>query len=202
MKVLVACEYSGTVRDAFIRMGHDAISCDLLPTDIAGPHYQGSVFDIINNGFDLMIGHPPCTYLSYAATAYWDEPGRIQKRLDALNFFAKLWLAPIEKICLENPLGITSAVITKHSQIIHPYYFGDSDLKRTCLWLKNLPELVHFKLNTLFDSQTHVAHPEPMYVDKISGKKRYFTDGNRGGHLRSRSFQGIADAMASQWGIL
>ena len=103
MKVLIACEFSGIVRDAFINKGHDAISCDLLPTESPGPHYQGDVFDIINDGFDLMIAHPPCTYLSYSGTAAWDNPGRIKKRLDALDFFRRLWEADIKKICIENP---------------------------------------------------------------------------------------------------
>jgi len=145
LRILVACEYSGIVRDAFIAKGHDAMSCDLLPTERPGPHYQGDVFDIINDGFDMMIAHPPCTYISYAATHVWDKPGRLEKRLDALGFFAKLWLAPINKICIENPKGCASPTIAKYSQVIQPFYFGDSAYKTTWLWLKNLPPLQYSK---------------------------------------------------------
>jgi len=205
MKVLIACEFTGTMRDAFIKAGHDAMSCDLLPTENPGPHYQGNIFDILYDGWDLLIGHPPCTYLSYAATKYWYQPGRARKRIEALQFFLQLWEAPIDKICLENPMGCANEMIAKYSQIIHPYYFGDSDLKKTCLWLKNLPLLVHIKEDDLFEKRTHAEKPEPTYVDK-SGKKRYFTDAisgsNNGGHNRSRSFPGIAKAMAEQWSNL
>jgi hypothetical protein len=150
----------------------------------------------------MMIGFPPCTYLSFAATGYWNRPGRIKKRLEALEFFRQLWEAPIERICLENPLGIASGVITKHHQIIEPYFFGDPFKKRTCLWLKNLPQLVHVEQDDLFTQATHVAKPEPKYIDK-SGKKRYFTDSighsKKQGHKRSRFWPGIARAMAEQW---
>lgn len=150
MKVLVACEYSGIVRDAFTARGHDATSCDLLPTESPGKHYQGSVLDILYNGWGLMIGHPPCKFISYAATKYWHQDGRAQKRIEALGFFNTLLSAPIEKICIENPLGCAGPIIRPHDQIIHPYYFGDSDVKRTCLWLKNLPKLVYELNDNLF----------------------------------------------------
>lgn len=202
MKVLVACEYSGIVRDAFTRAGADATSCDLLPTESQGKHYQGNVMDIINSeNWDLMIAHPPCTYLSFAGGAYWNRPGREYKRLEALKLFADLLNAPIPKICVENPMGIADAVIRKHDQIIHPYYFGESEMKRTCLWLKGLPKLVHIKETTLFDFRTHTTKPSPIYVD-YTGKKRYRTDSISGGNYgkdRSRFFKGIADAMAEQW---
>lgn len=202
VRVLVACEYSDTVRDAFAAKGFDAWSCDLLESETPGNHYKGNVLDIINDGWDLMIAHPPCTYISYAATKYWNDKGRVFKRLKALEFFAQLLEADIPHICIENPVGCANAVIRKPDQIIHPYYFGDSDLKRTCLWLKNLPKLQHRKQDDLFSSRTHTEKPEPIYVDK-SGKKRYFTDAirgtNQGGHKRSKSFPGIASAMADQW---
>lgn len=205
MKVLIACEYSGIVRDAFLKLGHDAMSCDLLPTDSAGPHYQGNVFDVLYNGYDLLIGHPPCTYISYAGTAYWNNPGRCEQRLKALDFFRLLWEAPIDKICLENPRGCASPTIAKYTQEIQPYYFGDSDLKTTWLWLKNLPPLKHLKSTDLFDMGTHVDKPEPTYID-ISGKKRYFVDAMKGGKERqknrAKTFPGIARAMAEQWGNL
>lgn len=202
MKVLIACEFSGIVREAFKAKGHDAWSCDFLPTEIPGNHYQGDVMDIINDGWDLMIGHPPCTYISYAATKYWNQPGRAEKRLKALEFFRQLIESPILHICIENPLGVADHVIRKHDQIIHPYYFGDNDMKRTCLWLKNLPKLQYRLNDDLFSQKTAVKKPKPVYVDK-TGKKRYFTDAisgrQNGGHKRSTSFPGIAKAMAEQW---
>jgi hypothetical protein len=203
MRVLVACEYSGIVRDAFIARGHDAMSCDLLDTERPGPHYVGDVRDVLYDGWDLMIAHPPCTYLSYAGTRHWNTPGRISKRLDALEFFRMLWEAPIDKICLENPKGCASPVIAKYSQEIQPYYFGDSSIKTTWLWLKNLPLLVHVNgEDDLFDNNTHVNKPEPVYIDN-GGKARHFTEAMKGTDRakdRAKTFQGIADAMADQWG--
>ena len=202
MRVLVACEFSGVVREAFRKRGHDAWSCDLLPTEIPGNHIQGDVLGILDDGWDLMIAHPPCTYLSYAGIAYWNKPGRLEKRLDALNFFAKLWLAPIEKICVENPKGCASPTIAKYAQEIQPYYFGNKDYKTTWLWLKNLPPLIHYPKATLFEKRTHTDTPEPISIDNTKRKKpRYFTDGKTRNPLeRSRTFQGIAEAMAEQWG--
>ena len=209
MRVLIACEYSGTVRDAFIAKGHYAMSCDLLATDKDGPHYQGDVFDIINNGWDLMIAHPPCTYLSNAGVGYlnierYGEKARERMRLRELgkDFFMALYNAPINKICVENPIGWMNGFI-KPSQIIQPYYFGDAHMKTTCLWLKGLPRLQHAKHTDLFTERTHVG-VKPVYIDKM-GKKRYFTDAINGSKKtaqkeRSKSFQGIANAMANQWG--
>lgn len=202
MKILIACEYSGIVRDAFISKGHAATSCDILPTESPGPHYQGDIFDIIGDGWDMMIGFPPCTYLSYAATAHWNKPGRLEKRLEALDFFAKLWLAPIEKICLENPRGCASPTIAKYSQEIQPYYFADNAIKTTWLWLKNLPLLKYQKEDDLFTERTAIGKPEPIYVDS-SGKNRHHTDAMKGSGRqkeRARFWIGIADAMAEQWG--
>jgi hypothetical protein len=202
MRVLVACEFSGTVRDAFISKGHDAMSCDLLPTDKPGPHYQGDVFDIINDGWDLMIAHPPCTYLSYAATRHWNKPGRAELREEALKFFLDLYTSNIPKICVENPVGYVNTVWRKPDQIIHPYYFGDPVQKRTCLWLKNLEPLDY--------SNTKLPKPEPVYIcqgSKKKGKKINWVEAGVGTNkdtprwkLRSTTFQGIADAMAEQWG--
>jgi len=142
MRVLIACEYSGTVRDAFIKNGHEAMSCDLLPTEQPGPHYQGNVFDIINDGFDMMIAHPPCTYLSVSGM-HWTARGLRDPKLteDALNFVKLLMEAPIEKIALENPISVISTRIRKPDQIIQPWWFGDNASKKTCLWLKSLPKL-------------------------------------------------------------
>lgn len=200
MRVLIACEYSGIVRDAFIARGHDAISCDLLPTESPGPHYQGSVLDVLNDGWDLMIGHPPCNYISYAGTQSWNEPGRAFKRLEALHFFATLWEAPIEKICLENPKSCASPVIAKYSQEIQPYYFGDKEQKTTWLWLKNLPPLVYTHHDSLFETASSVGKPEPASFDS-TGKARYFTDSVvRNPKERAKFWPGIANAMAAQWG--
>ncbi len=204
MKILIACEFSGIVRDAFIAQGHDAMSCDLLPTEKPGPHYQGNVFDIIHYDWDLMIAHPPCTYLSYAANRVWNNPGRAKKREKALQFFLSFYNADIEKICIENPMGYPNTAFRKPDQIIHPYYFGGHDLKRTCLWLKNLPPLIHCIENELFYNKTHSKKPDPIYISP-KGKKEYFTtmgnfEGKNRAKKRAKTFQCIAAAMAAQWG--
>ena len=214
MRVLVACEESGTVRDAFIRMGHYAISCDLKDTRVPGPHYKGSVFDIINDGFDIMIAHPPCTYLTVTGNKWMKDeykdrfPTRKQDREDAVEFFMKLANAPIPRICLENPVGIMSTRWRKADQLIHPYFFGDEAMKATCLWLKNLPKLVHQKEPDLFSGETtHVSKGEQVVFK--SGKKMakwYVEAAKLNSHdrseVRSVTFQGIANAMAQQWGNL
>jgi hypothetical protein len=204
MRVLIACEFSGIVRDAFIARGHDAISCDLLPTESPGPHYQGDVMDIIGGGYDLLIGHPPCNYISYAGTAHWNRPGRVYKRLEALKFFADLWEAPINKICLENPKSCASPVIAKYSQEIQPYYFGEDHIKTTWLWLKNLPPLTYNLENDLFSIKTSKDKPEPLSIDNTARKKkRYFVDSiTRDPHERARFWPRVAAAMADQWGAL
>ena len=142
MKILIACEYSGTVRDAFIRRGHDAMSCDLLPTDAPGPHYQGNVADIINDDWDMMIAHPPCTYLC-SSGLHWNKrrPERAAQTEAALQFVQFLLNANIPKIALENPIGCISTRIRKQDQVIQPWQFGDNASKRTALWLKGLPKL-------------------------------------------------------------
>jgi hypothetical protein len=202
MKILIACEYSGRVRDAFIRAGHDAMSCDLLPTDVAGPHYQGDVTDIINDGWDLMVAHPPCTYLSVSGM-HWTTRGLRDPQLteDALAFVQLLLDAPIERIALENPISVISSRIRKPSQIINPYEFGHDASKKTCLWLKNLPPLISTEM------------VEPRIVITPSGKpaKRWGNQCDNYGQdklppsadrwkIRSATYQGIADAMAAQWG--
>jgi len=202
MKVLIACEESQIVCEAFRNKGHEAYSCDLQPCsgNHMEWHMQTDVLLHLNDGWDMMIGHPPCTYISYAGTAWWNRPGRCQKRLEALDFFRRLWEAPINKICLENPKGCASPTIAKYSQEIQPYFFGDGDLKTTWLWLKNLPPLIHAAEDELFIKKTHTQRPGPLSIDK-SGHKRYFTDGpSRKSIIRSKTFQGIADAMAEQWG--
>lgn len=208
MKVLVACEESQTVCKAFRARGHEAFSCDVQPCSGGHPewHIQGDVLNVLYDDWDLMIAHPPCTYLSYAGIRHWNNEGRLEKRLDALQFFAALWQAPIEKICVENPMGCASPTIVKYTQIIQPYYFGDTESKRTCLWLKNLPKLKHQRKNDMFELSTHVE-------SKIYG---YYKNGNKVGQpiygnvylkysedrgkIRSVTYQGIANAMAEQWG--
>ena len=200
MKVLIACEFSGIVRDAFKAKGHNAVLCDILPTEREGKHIQDDVLKHLNEGWDLMIAHPPCTYLSYAGIRHWNQEGREQKRIDAMQFFLQLFYAPIDKICVENPVGYPNTVFRKPTQIIHPYYFGEPFQKRTCLWLKNLPCLEYDK--------TILKKSEPMYIcqgQKGKGKRINFVEGIRGvknrAHERSRTFRGIADAMAEQWGV-
>jgi len=204
VKVLVACEFSGTVRDAFIGGGHYALSCDLLPTEKPGPHYQGNVMDIINDGWDLMVAHPPCTYISYAGTQLWNRPGRVYKRLEALKFFADLWEAPIPKICIENPKSCASPTIAKYTQEIQPYYFGDPQIKTTWLWLKELPALTYEEEPSLFEDITATKRPEPVSISNTPRKKkRYYAEGvTRDPHERARFWPGIAKAMAEQWGGL
>jgi len=203
MRVLVACEYSGITRDAFAAKGHDAWSCDLLPTEQPGQHIQGDVLEILNDGWDLMIAHPPCTYLSYAGVQSWNNPGREEQRQAAMRFFMKFINAPIQRICVENPVGLPNVEYRKPDQIVHPYYFGEQHLKRTCLWLKNLPKLWYWLQDDLFGKRTATEYPEPIYIDKTARqKKRYFTDANHGGHARSKSFRSVANAMVEQWGGL
>ncbi len=204
MKVLIACEFSGIVRDAFKDKGHDAWSCDLLPTEKPGQHIQGDVLEVLGDGWDMMIAHPPCTYLSYAGTRSWNEKGRVWKRLDALKFFAQLWDAPIDKVCIENPQGCASPIIAKYSQIIQPWFFGEPFYKTTCLWLRNLSLLIHLKHETLFEKRTHVDKPKPVYVCEKTGKNVHWEEAMGGGKDRAKNrakfWLGISDAMAEQWG--
>lgn len=203
MRVLVACEFSGVVRDAFIRQGHDAMSCDFLPTESPGPHHQGDVLQILDRGWDLMIAHPPCTYLC-SSGLHWNKrvPGRDELTHEAMLFVLNLMGDgfvdnPIPRIALENPIGRISTAYRKPDQIIQPYMFGDDASKSTCLWLKNLPPL---------EPTTYI---EPRIVN---GKKRWSNQTDSGQNKlapsetrwkeRSVTYSGIAEAMASQWGEL
>jgi hypothetical protein len=195
MKILVACECSGRVRDAFLKLGHDAMSCDLKDTEIPGYHYKGDVKDIINNGFDLMIAHPPCTYLSVSGARWFADKGRKEKQDEAVEFVKYLMNAKINRICIENPIGIISTVIRQLYQIINPWMFGDAFCKRTCLWLKNLPFLQY--INVVGKGEYYVCKSGkrvPKWYNQFSIKNR--SEG------RSKTFLGIANAMAKQWGIL
>ena len=196
MRVLVACEYSGRVRDAFIAAGHEALSCDLLPTDSPGPHYKGDVRDVLYDGWDLMVAHPPCTYLSVSGM-HWTTRGLRDPRLteDALSFVKLLMEAPIHKIAIENPVSVISSRIRKPDQVVNPYEFGHDASKKTCLWLKNLPLL----------APTQLVQPRV-----VNGKRRWGNQTDTGQNklapsadrwkVRSTTYQGIADAMAAQWG--
>ena len=191
MKVLVACEYSGTVRDAFIKRGHDAISCDILPTDSPGPHYQGDVRDILNDGWDIMIAHPPCTHLAVSGAAWFAEKRADGRQQTGIDFFLEMINANVPKICVENPICIMSSVYRKPDQIIQPYMFGHPESKKTCLWLKNLPKLtptmnVKSEYDLLPKNQRERIHYLPPSEDRWK--------------LRSLTYPGIADAMATQWG--
>jgi hypothetical protein len=202
-KMLVACEFSGVVRSAFKAQGWDAWSCDLLPTEIPGQHIVDDVRNVLDWGWDLMIAHPPCTYLSYAANHVWNEPGRAYKRQEAYALFMACYNAPISHICVENPNGFPSEAFRKSDQVIHPYYFGDRVLKRTCLWLKNLPLLQPTQYTEYPEAlYTHLREPSKYYTGREI-KKRHFVDyGSKDAHERSKTFSGIASAMAAQWSNL
>jgi hypothetical protein len=214
MRVLVACEFSGRVREAFRAKGHDAWSCDLLSADDDSPyHYQCNVFDVLDKGWDLMIAHPPCTYLTVTGNSWFyhpddkhlptDErrphprfPNRRQHREEAVEFFMKLINTDIPKIAVENPVGIMSTRFRKPDQYIQPYEFGDPERKKTGLWLKGLPclvptdvvepNIIQYKNGKGTDSKWHM---DTMKLPPLERMK-----------ARSKTFQGIADAMADQWG--
>ena len=183
MKVLVACEFSGMVREAFKARGHDAWSCDLLPTEIAGQHIMDDVRNVLDFGWDLMIAHPPCTYSSYAGNRWLNQPGRKEKMLESFKLFDILWNAPIEFIAIENPRGYIMKYWRKPDDLVHPYHFGDGVTKATCFWLKNLPPLM--ATNIIIDPFINWTKKGSMSHD---------------GHTRSRTFPGLAKAMSEQWG--
>lgn len=181
MKVLVACEFSGRVRDAFLAKGHDAWSCDILPTDVPGPHLQCDVLSVLDQGWDLMIAHPPCTHLAVSGARYFKYKQKEQQ--EALDFVIKLLNAPIEKIALENPISVISTKVRKPDQIIQPWMFGHGETKSTCLWLKNLPKL----------QPTDVVEGRECNILKYSPSPDRWKK-------RSVTYEGIAKAMAEQWG--
>lgn len=185
MRVLVACEYSGRVRDAFIAAGHDAISCDLLPTEAPGPHHMGPVEEIIGEGWDLMIAHPPCTHLAVSGARHFAAKRESGVQQEALDFVRMLLSAPIDRIALENPVSIISTKIRKPDQVIQPWQHGHGETKATCLWLKNLPKLETSQIVEGREARVHRMPPSPDRWKE-----------------RSRTYQGIANAMAAQWGCL
>ena len=180
LRILVACEYSGTVREAFKALGHYAMSCDLLDTEIPGEHYKGDVRDILCYGWDIMIAHPPCTHLAVSGARWFKDKQREQA--EALEFVGLLMNAPIPRIAIENPISIISSRIRKPDQIIQPWQFGHGETKSTCLWLKNLPKL----------EPTNIVEGREQRIWKMPPSKDRWKE-------RSRTFVGIAEAMASQW---
>ncbi len=194
MKVLVACEYSGRVREAFSKRGHDSWSCDLLPTDIpSDKHIQGDVLEIINDGWDLIIAHPPCTHLSLSGSRWWAEKRRLGLQQEAIKFVEDIWDADCPRICIENPVG----ALTKHSklgkasQYFQPYEFGEVESKRTGLWLKGLPKLK----GTKFVDITNLPK-------KVKYANWYTSPSEDRWKIRSTTYQGVADALADQYGSL
>lgn len=183
MKILVACEFSGVVRDAFAAKGHDAWSCDLLPSERPGQHSLGPVEGMIKDDFDLMIAHPPCTHLSVSGARWFKDKKKEQE--EALQFVRYLMALPIKRICIENPISIIRNKIRKPDQIIQPWQFGHGETKATCLWLKNLPKLKPTNIVEGSEGKVWRMPPEPNRAKE-----------------RSRTYQGIGDAMAEQWGEL
>lgn len=181
LRVLVACEYSGRVRDAFRSHGHDAMSCDLLPTEAPGPHYQGPVEDLLNEGWDLMIAHPPCTHLAVSGSRHFHY--KQQQQAEALAFVRLLMDCSIQRWCIENPVSVISSAIRRPDQIIQPWQFGHGETKTTCLWLRNLPRL---KPTNPVAGRESLVHQMPPSADRWRN--------------RSRTYTGIADAMGGQWG--
>jgi len=195
LRILIACEYSGTVRDAFKAKGHYAMSVDLLPTDVPGEHHQGDVLDVLYNGWDLMIAHPPCTYLTNSGVRWLStDPTRWEKMKQGAEFFKTLMNAPIDKIAIENPIPHRYAmeiIQKKYNQIIQPHMFGHMETKATCLWLKNLPKLIPTK-----DVKDEMLKLPKKEYQKI----HYLPPTPDRWKLRSTTYSGIAEAMAEQWG--
>ena len=184
MKVLVACEYSGRVRDAFRQHGHDAWSCDILECEANSTyHYQGPVEDILNDGWDLMVAHPPCTHLAVSGSRHFPEKIADGRQQQALDFVRLLMNAPIERWAIENPISVISSAIRKPDQIIQPWEYGHGEVKATCLWLKNLPKLVPTNCVEGREERIHKMPPGPDRWKE-----------------RSRTFEGVAQAMGEQWG--
>ena len=209
MRILVACEESQAVTIELRKLGHEAYSCDLLPCSGGHSewHIQGDVLEQINKNWDMMIAFPPCTHLAVSGAAWFEQKRKDGRQQEGIDFFMKIVNAPIEKIAIENPIGIMSKIYRKPDQIIHPYYFGDDTSKATCLWLKNLPKLYHQKEADLFSLQ--ITHVKPYFVEFIysdgkphkysrTGDKWYKTAEERSKE-RSKTFPGIAKAMATQW---
>lgn len=183
LRVLIACEFSGSVREAFTARGHEAWSCDILPTEVQGLHYQCDVAEVLEKGWDLLIAHPPCTHLAVSGARWFGEKRDLQD--DAIKFVRLLMAAPISRIAIENPVSVISSRIRKADQVIQPWQFGHGEMKTTCLWLKNLPKLI----------PTKIVEGREQRVWKLPPSENRWAE-------RSRTYQGIAEAMADQWGRL
>lgn len=211
-KILIVCEESDRVRFAFEKLGFDAWSCDLLPTrnPDSSKHLQMDAFESLKfKKWDAMIGFPPCTHLCLSGSHLWAKKRELGLQQEAIKFFLDLYNSPINHIALENPIGILNKAFRKYDQLIHPYYFGDPAQKSTCLWLKNLPKLIHTKYDNLFESSTYVDIPPKIVYYSKDGRKRTCSDFHWKTYAlnpkirakeRSTTFQGIANAMATQWG--
>lgn len=209
-RILIACEESDEVRGRFEALGFDAWSCDLQENrNPSAKHYQGNVFDIINDGWDAMIAFPPCTHLAVSGARHFEQKRKDGRQQEGIDFFMAMINAPIEHIAVENPMGIMSTIYKKPSQIIQPYFFGDEAQKTTCLWLKNLPLLYHNRTPNLFDTDiTHVGKGDMIeFISKKGVKKsqpKWYADAlklnaDERSKVRSKTFPGIANAMATQW---
>lgn len=193
MRVLVACEYSGVVRDAFRARGHHAVSCDVLPSERPGPHFQCDVREVLYGKWDMLIAFPPCQYLARSGLHWLDkQPGRREKMEDALDFVRELLSAPVEKIALENPIGRIGSAIRKPDQVIQPWQFGHYESKATCLWLKNLPPLQPTNIVKIEDWDT--------WDNTYHNGQHTRTDKRNRAHETARTYAGVAAAMAQQWG--
>lgn len=209
MNVLIACECSGRVREAFRKRGHDAWSCDIKPSKDNSPfHIQGDCLNLIKEDWDMMVAHPPCTYLSFVGNKWFKiQPDRKAKRDEAFSFFMQLYNSKIPKVCIENPLGHPCSAFREADQIIHPFFFGDPFLKRTCLWLRGLPKLHYVLDDNWFYPRTSCDRPKPIHIDK-NGVAKHWCEmlvrlpKEQRAAERSRTFPGIANAMAEQWGSL
>lgn len=191
MKILIACEYSGRVRDEFLKLGHEAMSCDLLPTDAPGPHYQGDVRDVLDYPWDMMIAHPPCTDLAVSGAAWFAKKRMAGQQQASASFFMMLAKADIPRIVIENPVCVMSSLWRKPDQTIQPWMFGHMEQKATCLWLKNTPPL----------APTNVVKDEMMLLPRNQRERlHYLPPSEDRWKLRSETYLGIAQAMASQWG--
>jgi hypothetical protein len=205
MRILIACEFSGIVREAFAKRGHDSWSCDLLPTEIPGNHIQGDVLEILNDNWDMMIAHPPCTHLAISGARWFKEKQKDGRQQRGMDFFMEMINAPIEKIAVENPIGIIPRFYRKSDQIIQPFWFGDSVQKATCLWLKNLPILVPTKMvdrGMIYVDPRGQSHggAHTLRAKRCYSPLMLLPKNEERWKIRSRTFQGIANAMAEQWG--
>ena len=204
MRVLVACEESQVVTKAFRRIGHEAFSCDILPCSGGRPewHYQNNVFDVINEGWDLMIAFPPCTHLACSGARWFEKKRSNGEQKNAIKFFLDLANADIKMKAVENPVGIMSTIFREPEQSIHPYFFGDEFQKKTCLWLHNLPKLQHFQDDDLFNKKTWVDKGEMKTFKSGKVMPKWYADLRNNGGERAKTFPGLAQAMADQWGKL